>query len=311
MAFTLFVPPLVLNTLFLLSPFLFFKAFRTLIRVVRAEDVRGKVVLITGASSGIGEQLAYEYARKGAFLVLAARREAALLQVAEKARSAGSPDVVVVPVDVSKSEDCKKVVEKAVTHFGKLNHVVNNAGVVSYCPFEEAGDITRFARIMDVNFWGSVYITHYSVPHLRKSGGRVVVVSSVGGRVALPGSSFYSASKAALIMFYETLRAEIGSAVGITIVCPGWIQSDITQGKGMIKGGKEGFDAAAKDAAVGLVPIASAEGCARAIVKAANEGRRYLTWPSWYRLLYVAIAIVPSEMLDFFNRSTYFQKLIW
>ncbi|XP_068656068.1 11-beta-hydroxysteroid dehydrogenase A-like [Aristolochia californica] len=311
MALTQFVPPLPFNFLVLLSPFLFFKVFRSLILAVRAEEVRGKVVLITGASSGIGEQLAYEYARKGAFLVLAARREDALLQVGEKARSAGSPDVIVVPADVSKPEDCKKVVEKAVTHFGKLNHVVNNAGIACYCPFEEAGDITRFTRIMDINFWGSVYITHYSVPHLRRSGGRVVVISSVGGRLPVTGSSFYSASKAALIMFYEALRTELGSAIGITIVCPGWIQSEMTQGKGMIKGGKEGLDAAAKDAAVGLLPIASVEGCARAIVKAACEGRRYLTWPSWYQFLYVITAIVPSELVDLFNRASYFQKLSW
>ncbi|KAG9445907.1 hypothetical protein H6P81_012035 [Aristolochia fimbriata] len=296
---THFLPPLPLSLLLLILPFLFFfiKAFCTLIRVVRAEDVSGKVVLITGASSGIGEQLAYEYARRGAFLVLAARREEALLRVAEDARSAGSPEVVVVPADVSNSDDCKKVVDKAVTHFGRLNHVVNNAGLGCYCRFKDAGDITRFTKIMDVNFWGSVYITHHSLPHLRKSRGRVVVVSSVAGRLPLPGSSFYSASKAAMNLFYATLRIELGSAVGITIVCPGWVKSEMTRGKVMTKSGRERLNAVSKDVKAGPFPMATAQGCARAIVKGACEGRSYMTWPSWYRILYLINAIVPLEIV--------------
>ncbi|KAF8390678.1 hypothetical protein HHK36_025205 [Tetracentron sinense] len=113
-----------------------------------SENVAGKVVLITGASSGIGEHLAYEYARRGACLVLVARRETRLREVAERACGFGSPEVVVVRADVSKVDDCRRFVDETVNHFGRLDHLLNNAGVASVCKFEDATDITKLVPVM-------------------------------------------------------------------------------------------------------------------------------------------------------------------
>ncbi|CAN6278647.1 unnamed protein product [Urochloa humidicola] len=106
------------------------------VKPLRKEDLRGKVVLITGASSGIGEELAYQYAKKGACLSLVARRKQALEGVAAAARERGAPDVLVVPADVSDPEQSRRAVEETVAHFGKLNHLVANAGVWSICFFD-------------------------------------------------------------------------------------------------------------------------------------------------------------------------------
>uniref|UniRef100_A0A6N2NEU3 Uncharacterized protein n=1 Tax=Salix viminalis TaxID=40686 RepID=A0A6N2NEU3_SALVM len=161
-------------------------------RSINSEKVAGKVVLITGASSGIGEFLAYEYARRGACLALSARREERLRAVADKARELGSPDVIVVITDISKVEDCERFVNEAMNHFGKLDHLVTNAGVAQIDMFEDCKQISDFATTMNTNFWGSVYASHFAIPHLRKSKGRIVGISSIAGWCSMPRTSFYS-----------------------------------------------------------------------------------------------------------------------
>nr|XP_023916576.1 11-beta-hydroxysteroid dehydrogenase 1B-like isoform X2 [Quercus suber]POF05389.1 11-beta-hydroxysteroid dehydrogenase 1a [Quercus suber] len=248
--------PLTLTAfLFLLPPFLFFKYLFSLKRNICSENVANKVVLITGASSGIGEHIAYEYARRGAILALVARRENRLQIVANKAQELGSPEVIVIRADVSKDEE--------------LDHLVNNAGVIRVDLFEDSTDI---ASVMDINFWGSVYSTHYAVPHLRKSKGKIVVISSTAARLSLPRLSLYSASKAAQICFFESLRAEFGPDIGITIVTPGVIESEMTQGQFLPK------------IEMPWMPVESTERCAKAIVDSTCKGDMYLTKPSWMRV---------------------------
>ncbi|XP_077227495.1 11-beta-hydroxysteroid dehydrogenase-like 2 [Tasmannia lanceolata] len=299
MVFTIFLPPIVVILLVLFFPFyLLFKLFNTLIALFFAENMSDKVVLITGASGGIGEHMAYQYAKRGASLVLVARREQALREVADKAKRLGSPGVLVAPADVSKPEDCKKIVEKAVSHFGKLNHLVANAGITSYRLFEKFTDITDTTQIMDVNFWGSVYPTYHAIPHLRKSRGKIVVIASVGGWVPSPRLTIYSASKAALIRFYETLRSEVGSDIKITIATPGYIETDMSNGKSVILAGKPQSGAQVQkipqDILKGLIPIGTAEECAKVIVGGACKGARYVTWPSWYGISYMIMFFVPD-----------------
>ncbi|KAL4634517.1 hypothetical protein ACB092_04G205400 [Castanea dentata] len=255
--------------LFLLAPFLFLKYLFSLSRNICSENVADKVVLITGASSGIGEHIAYEYARRGAVLALVARREDRLRIVANKARELGSPEVIVIRADVSKDEECKQFVHKTVNHFGRLDHLVNNAGVIRVDFFEDSTDI---ASIMDINFWGSVYSTHYAVPHLRKSKGKIVVISSVAAWLCTPRLSFYSASKAAQICFFESLRAEFGPDIGITIVTPGVTESEMTQGQFLPK------------VEMPWMPTEPTERCAKAIVDSTCKGDMYLTKPSWMRV---------------------------
>ncbi|RWR87015.1 11-beta-hydroxysteroid dehydrogenase 1B-like protein [Cinnamomum micranthum f. kanehirae] len=303
--FTLFFPPLVILLLLLsLPPLLIYRLFHTLLLIFFREKMTGKVALITGASSGIGEQMAYQYAKRGASLVLVARRERELRRVAENSLRLGSPDVIVAPADVTKPEDCKKAVDKAVSHFGQLNHVVANAGILSSCLFEEVTDITSFKQVMDVNFWGGVYPTYYAIPHLQKSRGNIVVTASIAGRFPISRLSFYNASKAAVIRFFETLRTELSPDIKVTIATPGYVESELTKGKLMLKEGQIKVDKEARDVVVGPLPIGNTEKCAKAIVDSACKGERYVTWPSWYRALHLVTFLAP-EVLDWYSRTFY------
>ncbi|XP_057972546.1 11-beta-hydroxysteroid dehydrogenase-like 4A isoform X2 [Malania oleifera] len=266
------IPAAMVVALFFFLPSLLFVKFiySSFRRSNISEDVAGKVVLITGASSGIGEHIAYEYAKRGALLVLTARRKERLREVAEKARKLGSPEVMVVRADVSKADDRERFVDKALHRFGRLDHLVNNAGIAPVHMFEDFALISDLAPVMETNFWGSVHSTHLAIPHLRKSRGKIIVISSMNGRFPLPRMSLYNASKAALISLYETLRVELDGDVGITIVTP-WLVN--TQGEFLSKLGLA-------EGVMKFIPVKAADECARAIVESACRGDEYLTLPS-------------------------------
>ncbi|PIA51021.1 hypothetical protein AQUCO_01100085v1 [Aquilegia coerulea] len=287
-------PMLLISMIVALPPYLICKCVIAIIRLFTMEDLTGKVVLITGASSGIGEHLAYEYARKGALLALVARREKRLEEVAKKARQFGSPGAIIVCADVSKSNDCKRFVEETVNHFGRLDHLVNNAGIVSGFYFEESKDITNTNSLMDVNFWGSIYSTQFALPHLKKSKGKILVIGSASAWLYGPYISIYSASKAALENFYQTLRVELGSSVKITIASPGFIESEITQGKHMTVDGTVQVDKGKIEAMIGIVPVKSVRECARNIVNGVCREDRYVTDPFWCNYLYVCKFFIPE-----------------
>ncbi|CAO2144189.1 unnamed protein product [Urochloa humidicola] len=273
----------------------------------RGEDLRGKVVLVTGASSGIGEHLVYEYARKGACVALVARTEIALRAVAKTARDLGAPDVLVVPADITKVDEAKRAVEETVAHFGKLNHLVANAGIWSSCFFEEITNITAFHNVIDLNFWGAVYPTYFALPYLKASRGNIVVTSSVAGRVPTARMSFYNASKGAVIRFYETLRAELGSHVRVTILMPGYVVSNLTMGKGLQKDGNVGIDEEARDINVGPLPVGKTESLAAVVVASVRRGDYYVTWPGWYWPFHMVTCAAP-ELVDWFSRTFYVSK---
>ncbi|KAI3766028.1 hypothetical protein L2E82_16076 [Cichorium intybus] len=252
----LVAPIVTLPALFFLTPvYCVFKVLWYINRSISKEDVAGKVVLIVGASSGIGEHVAYEYARRGACLVLAARREKSLREVADTAKLLGAPEAIVIPTDVSKIDE--------------LNHLVNCAGVTPMCMLEETTDITNFTSVMDINFWGYVYMTYLSIPHLRKSKGKIIVIASSASWMPAPRMSFYNASKAAVVSFYESLRRELGSDVGITIVTPGLTESEMSQGKIMNKDGEIVVDQDMRDAEMSIMPIELTTASARAVVDGA------------------------------------------
>ncbi|KMS97690.1 hypothetical protein BVRB_5g124740 [Beta vulgaris subsp. vulgaris] len=230
-----------------LPPLLFLRFVISNLRYIFSENVAGKVVLITGASSGIGEHLAYEYARRGACLALVARRRQHLQNVAKTAHHLGAPDVIVIPADVSKLEDSKHFITETVEHFGRLDHLVNNAGIATMSMFEEFTCVTNAAPVMETNFWGSVYSTHFAIPHLRTSKGKIIVIASSGAWLPAPRLALYSASKAALVIFFETLRVELGGDIGITIVTPGLIESELTKGKFLSPEGKMVVDQEMRD----------------------------------------------------------------
>ncbi|KAK7369636.1 hypothetical protein VNO80_11678 [Phaseolus coccineus] len=271
------LPPLFLIFLSLLVlPSLIFKQLIHVRKSIYKENVARKVILITGAASGIGEEIAYEYARRGAKLSLVDIRKEKLEVVSDKARSLGSPDVTIIGADVSKVQDCKRFVDETINYFGRLDHLVNNAGISGKpVTVENLRHVSDCAAVMDVNFWGAVNATLYAIPHLKINKGRIIVIASFCGRFPLPRLSIYNASKAAIISFFETLRMEAASTIGITIAMPGLIKTDLTRAV------KSDFKAAMEK-----VRMASASECAKGIVESACRGDMYVTDPSWYKVLF-------------------------
>ncbi|WCJ36295.1 11-beta-hydroxysteroid dehydrogenase [Euphorbia peplus] len=293
-------PPFTFFSLcFLLPPYLLFKSFLFLFYSIFSEDVSGKVVLITGASSGIGEHLAYEYAKKGARLALVARRDKSLREVVYIAEELGSPDVLMILADVQKPEDCQRMIDETISHFGRLDHLVNNAGLSAVSLLEEASDIANFRTVMDTNFWGSAYTTRYAIPYLRESRGKIVALSSAASWLPQPRMSIYNASKAAVAIFFETLRVELGSDVDVLIVAPGYIESELTQGKFLLPEGRVGVDQDLRDVQVSSMPVESTSRCAKAIVRSACRGDKYLTEPGWFRMTWIWKVFAP-DVLEWF-----------
>jgi short-subunit dehydrogenase len=191
--------------------------------------VKDNVVIITGASKGIGAELARQLAAQGAMLALVARDRAALEKVAAECVARGARAEVIV-ADVAVEEDCRRMVEHAIASFGRIDTLVNNAGATMWARFEDIGDMSILARIMQVNYMGAVYCTHHALPHLKASKGRLVGISSLAGRTGVPTRSGYAASKHAMTGFFDTLRIELADAgVSVTMIYPGFVSTGIRE----------------------------------------------------------------------------------
>lgn len=188
--------------------------------------MKEKVVVITGASSGIGESLSVYFAHKGSKVVMAARNFKKLSEISEKLRVEGF-ETLPVACDVSKEQDCKELVEKTISKYGTIDVLINNAGISMRALFEDL-DISVIQKLMGVNFWGTVYCTKYAFPYLLKNKGSLVGVSSIAGYKGLPGRTGYSASKFAMQGFLETIRIEnMKNGLHVLIACPGFTASNI------------------------------------------------------------------------------------
>ncbi len=186
----------------------------------------GKVVIITGASSGIGKALAFEFSKYNTKLVLAARNLDELNVIAKQLHEQGI-EVLPVRTDVSSESDCKNLVEQAVKQFGRVDILVNNAGISMRALFKDV-DLKVIRQLMEVNFWGTVYCTKFALPYLLESKGSVVGVSSIAGFHGLPGRSGYSASKFAINGFMETLRIEnLKNNLHVMIAAPGFTATNV------------------------------------------------------------------------------------
>jgi short-subunit dehydrogenase len=228
--------------------------------------MKDNVVAITGASKGIGAELARQLAAKGAKLVLAARNEKELEAVAEDCRKAAA-SVVVVKADVAIERDCQAIVAGAVLAFGRLDTLVNNAGMSMWARFEDIEDMSILERIMQVNYMGSVYCTRHALPHLRETRGRIVAVASLAGLVGVPTRTGYSASKHAMRGFFDSLRIELAdSGITVTMIYPGFVSTGIRENAS----GPDGKPILVSPVKEG--EVMSVEDCARRIVTAI-EGR--------------------------------------
>jgi short-subunit dehydrogenase len=188
--------------------------------------MEGRVVIITGASGGIGEALAKQFASKGSKVVIAARDHQKLDAVKFFLKDKGA-EVHSVICDVSVEADCKRLIDETINIFGKIDVLINNAGISMRAIFSEV-DISVLRKVMDVNFWGTVYCTKYAIKHLLQSKGSVVGISSIAGKKGLPARTGYSASKFAIEGFLETLRTEnLKTGLHVLVACPGFTASNI------------------------------------------------------------------------------------
>lgn len=201
---------------------------------------KDKVVIVTGASSGIGEAIARKFAKYGSKVILAARSEEKLSTIVNEIRSDGF-EASFVTTDVSVQEDCRKLVEFAVNKYGTVNILINNAGISMRALFSDV-DLNVLHRLMNVNFWGTVYCTKYALPYVLENKGSIVGVSSVAGFHGLPGRTGYSASKFAMHGFLETIRIEnLKKGLHVMIIAPGFTTTEIRKRALLADGSEQGI----------------------------------------------------------------------
>jgi short-subunit dehydrogenase len=232
-----------------------------------------KTIVITGASDGIGAEMARQLAQShgaSVALVLAARNQTLLDEVAARCESLGA-QTLALRTDVSVEADCRALVAQAVARFGRIDALINNAGMSAQALFSDvrAEDLAWYEQLMRVNLWGSVWTTHAALPHIKESRGHIVAVSSLAGLVGVPGRTAYSATKFAMTGFFEALRAEMKAAgVSVTTAYPGVVSTQIRY---------RGFNAAGQPAgASGLKEddAMSVEECAALILRGMERRER-------------------------------------
>ena len=250
-----------------------------------------QVIVITGASEGIGAEMARQWAdalgERGA-LVLAARHAERLEAVAAECRARGA-QALAVPTDVGDQAQCVALIERAVRDFGRIDLLVNNAGMSAHAMLAEVTDLAWYEKLMRINFWGAVWCTHAALPHLKASRGRIVAVSSLVGLIALPGRTAYGATKAAMNSFFDALRLELADAgVSVTIAYPGVVATEIR---------RRGFNAQGAPAGVSGLDeghAMSTRVCARLIIGAAERRRREVVMTAQGKLARVLKIILPG-----------------
>jgi short-subunit dehydrogenase len=250
------------------------------------------VAIITGASSGIGRQIAMKFAEQGAWLALASRNADNLQEVANTCSHLGGK-VIVIPADVSDKMQCKNLIDLTIEKYGRIDTLINNAGFPVASRFIDMDDLTVFEKIISVNFMGSVYCTHYALPHLMKTKGRLVAVSSLRGRLPSATADGYGASKHAMSEFFSSLRNELSeTGVSVTVIYPSWVSTGITGRALRADGSLKGVVSVHETGAM------TADKCARIIVNAAGKRKREVVMTLegklglWLRL--IAPSIVDS-----------------
>jgi len=232
-------------------------------------SMKEKVVVITGGSSGIGKALAKEFGKHGSKILITGRNNENLDKAVEEIRQAGVT-VSGLQADVSQEEDNRKMVAEAIRLYGRIDVLINNAGISMRALFEDV-DIEVLKKVMDINFYGVLYATKYCLPHIIESKGSVVGISSVAGYRGLPGRTGYSASKFALNGFMEVLRTELYKKdVNVLTASPGYTSSNIRK-RSLTKDGTIQGESPRDENS-----MMSAEECAHHIYKATVKRRKIL-----------------------------------
>jgi short-subunit dehydrogenase len=262
---------------------------------------KDQVVIITGASSGIGKAVSLRLAEQGAWLGLTARDASRLEVLASECQNLGGKACVLTG-DISDEVHCQSLVERTIQEYGRLDMLVNNAGFGVGARFQDFSDLNLFMRVMAVNFNGALYCTFYAMPHLIQSRGRVVNVSSLAGKFPLPFNTPYIASKFALSGFSDTLRMELAKqGVSVTVIYPSWVVTEFHErfmDKTAQPTGPRGRKIYTKS-------TMTADRCAQIIVKAALKRQREVIMPPgrlalWLKLL--APVLMEKIIIDRFFR---------
>lgn len=194
--------------------------------MVKENYFKNKVVVVTGATSGIGEALSYEFAKAGAKIIMAARNEEKLAEIASNIAIQGG-FANYTRCDVTIESECKQMIDNGVKAFGGIDIIINNAGLSMRALFDDV-DLSVLHRLMDVNFWGCVNCTKYALPYIQKNRGSIVGISSVAGIHGLPARTGYSASKYAMVGFLDTIRVEnLKKCVHVMVAAPGFVATNV------------------------------------------------------------------------------------
>lgn len=229
--------------------------------------MRDKVVIVTGASSGIGRALVYDLAHKGAKIAMASRNLDELLTIEKELKATGT-EIISIRTDVTKELACKELIEQTVSAFGHIDVLINNAGISMRAIFADM-DLNVLRKVMDVNFWGTVYCSKYALPYLLQSKGSLVGIVSIAGFIGLPGRTGYAASKFAVRGLLNTIRIENRKTkLHVLVAAPGFTASNIR--KTALNGeGKQQGDSPRQENK--MMP---AEECAAIIIKGIEKRKR-------------------------------------
>ncbi len=232
--------------------------------------MKDKIVIITGASSGIGKACAVECAKRGAKVALAARNVEKLQETAIEIQKKYHTETLSIQTDVTQETDCENLIEKTVQHFGKIDILINNAGIAMRGLFKDT-KLEVIKKVVDVNFWGTVYCTKFALPYLLQTKGSVVGVISIAGYMGLPGRTGYGASKYAVRGFLDTLRVEnLKNGLHVLVAAPGFTASNIRNTSLTASGKPQGKSPRDEG------KMMSAEECAAHIVTATVKRKREL-----------------------------------
>ena len=267
--------------------------------------MKDKVVIITGGSSGIGKALAEVFSQRGSKVLITGRNKEDLLNAQQNLKAKGL-EVAVFQADVSTENDNRMMVEEALRLFGRIDILINNAGISMRALFEDFS-LDAFRKVMDINFYGTVYATRYALPHIIQNKGSVVGISSINGKRSTPARSAYSASKFAMEGFLETLRTEVMKrGVHVLVVSPGFTASNIRK-RSLTKDGTPQGDSPRKEN-----EMMTAEAVANHVYRAVVTRKRDVTltikgklavwinkwWPSLAdKLVYNELAKEPDSPL--------------
>ena len=230
--------------------------------------MNNKVCIITGASSGIGKALSYELAKQGNNVVLVARREELIKTISMDISNKYGIISLAIKADVSIESDCKVFISKTIDKFGKIDILINNAGISQRAMFADL-QLDVIKRVMDVNYWGTVYASKYALPHILKTKGSIVAVTSISGMSPLPARTGYCSSKYAVHGFMDSLRIEhLKTGIHIMIAAPEYVASEVRE-HALLSDGKEQGKSPRNEKG-----MLSAENVARRIVKGIKKKRR-------------------------------------